>query len=123
MRGLGALPADNGGACRSVDTAYAALRDGADEIVIFWPVFRDMLSHPLTDEWNKTFMDEWRAMGAAGKLAGAPVRGYGGVKVRGDSGVYGEIGCPMPDVAAGRMEGERRWRGGRQCDSMPLTSV
>ena len=60
---------------RSVDTAYEALRDGADEIVIFWPVFRDMLSHPLTDTWNKTFMDEWQAMDAAGKLAGVPVRG------------------------------------------------
>lgn len=59
---------------RSVETAYAALRDGADEIVIFWPVFRDMLSHPLTDTWNKTFMDEWQEMNAAGKLADLPIR-------------------------------------------------
>lgn len=58
---------------RSVETAYAALRDGADEIVIFWPVFRDMLSHPLTNTWNKTFMDEWEAMHAAGMLEGVPV--------------------------------------------------
>ena len=59
---------------RSVETAYAALRDGADEIVIFWPVFRDMLLHPLTDTWNKTFMDEWQEMDAAGKLADLPIR-------------------------------------------------
>jgi len=59
---------------RSVETAYAALRDGADEIVIFWQVFRDMLKHPLTDQWNKTFMDEWMAMHKAGLLKGVPVR-------------------------------------------------
>ncbi len=59
---------------RSVDTAYAALRDGADGIIIFWEVFRDMMQHPLTDEWNGTFMSEWVDMHAAGHLAGIPVR-------------------------------------------------
>ena len=35
---------------RSVDTAYAALRDGADGIIIFWNVYEEMLSHPMTDQ-------------------------------------------------------------------------
>ena len=59
---------------RSVETAYAALRDGADEIVIFWEVYRDMMQHPLTDTWNKIFMDEWVAMHEAGQLQGLPVK-------------------------------------------------
>ena len=59
---------------RSVDTAYAALRDGADGIIIFWPIFQEMLEHPLTDTWNETFMDEWVAMHDAGLLEGVPVR-------------------------------------------------
>ena len=59
---------------RSPETAYAALREGADEIVIFWPVFRDMLQHPLTDQWNKTFMDQWQSMEYTGKLQDLPVR-------------------------------------------------
>ena len=58
---------------RSAETAYAALHDGADEIIIFWTVFRDMMQHPLTDEWNKTFMNEWVAMHEAGMLKGLPV--------------------------------------------------
>ena len=57
---------------RSVDTAYAAFRDGADEVVIFWEVFRDMMEHPLTDIWNKTFMDQWVEMHEAGMLQGIP---------------------------------------------------
>ena len=57
---------------RSVDTAYAAFRDGADELVMFWGVFRDMMEHPLTDIWNKTFMDQWVEMHEAGMLEGIP---------------------------------------------------
>ena len=59
---------------RSVDMAYAAFRDGADELVTMWTVFRDMLEHPLTDIWNKTFMDEWVAMHKSGHLEGLPTR-------------------------------------------------
>ena len=58
---------------RSPETAYAALHDGADGIIIFWQVFKEMMEHPLTDTWNKTFMDEWVAMHEAGKLEGLPV--------------------------------------------------
>jgi transaldolase len=61
---------------RSVETAYAALRDGADGIIVFWPVYRDMMQHHLTDEWNKTFLDNWNQMHAAGQLAGVPVAGH-----------------------------------------------
>ena len=60
---------------RSADTAYQALRDGADGIIIFWPIFKEMMDHPLTDQWNKTFLDEWEAMHADGKLSGVPVSG------------------------------------------------
>ena len=59
---------------RSVETAYAALRDGADGIIIFWPIFQEMLAHPLTDTWNDTFLAEWEAMRDAGRLAGVPVK-------------------------------------------------
>ncbi|MDE2931892.1 MAG: hypothetical protein OXQ27_13365 [Chloroflexota bacterium] len=59
---------------RSVDTAYAALRDGADGIIIFWTTFQEMMEHPLTDTWNETFMGEWVAMHEASLLEGVPVR-------------------------------------------------
>ncbi len=57
---------------RSVDVAYAALRDGADGIIVFWPIFRDMMRHPLSDQWNTLFMDEWKEMEKAGKLSDLP---------------------------------------------------
>ena len=57
---------------RSVEVAHAALRDGADGIIVFWPIFRDMLQHPLTDTWNETFAGEWQQMKAAGLLEGIP---------------------------------------------------
>ena len=59
---------------RSVDTAHAALRDGADGIIIFWTVLRDMMQHTLSDQWNKTFMDEWVQMHKDGKLDDLPVK-------------------------------------------------
>jgi len=59
---------------RSVPTAYEAIRDGADGIIVFWPVFRDMMKNHLTDEWNKTFLNNWVEMHQAGKLEGLPVR-------------------------------------------------
>lgn len=58
---------------RSVETAHAAFRDGADELVTMWTVYRDMMNHPLTDQWNKTFMDEWADMYESGLLSGVPV--------------------------------------------------
>ena len=51
-----------------------ALRDGADEVVIFWPVFQEMLQHSLTDTWNETFANEWKAIYDAGLMEGVPVR-------------------------------------------------
>ena len=47
---------------RSVETAHLALNDGADGIIIFWNVYQEMLSHPLTKEWNDIFLDEWKQM-------------------------------------------------------------
>ena len=58
---------------RSVETAHAAFRDGADELVTMWTVYRDMLNHPLTEQWNKIFMDEWIDMYENGLLEGVPV--------------------------------------------------
>lgn len=60
---------------RSVDVAYRAFRDGADGIIVFWPIFRDMLAHPLTEQWNKTFRGAWDKMHAAGLMEGVPVKG------------------------------------------------
>ncbi len=59
---------------RTVETAHAAFRDGADELVTMWTVYRDMMEHPLTDKWNKTFMDEWVDMHENGMLEGLPVK-------------------------------------------------
>ncbi len=58
---------------RSVETARAAFRDGADELVTMWTVYREMLEHPLTEQWNKIFMDEWVDMHKNGLLEGVPV--------------------------------------------------
>lgn len=58
---------------RSVETAHAAFRDGADELVTMWTVYRDMLEHPLTEQWNKVFLDSWNDMQEKGLLAGVPV--------------------------------------------------
>ena len=58
---------------RSVDVAAAALQAGADGIIVFWEVFRDMLHSPLTDEWNETFLTRWENMHKAGLLEGIPV--------------------------------------------------
>lgn len=58
---------------RSVESAHAALRDGADGIIVFWPIFEEMMKHPLTDQWNQTFLDEWIAMRHAGLTEGVPI--------------------------------------------------
>jgi hypothetical protein len=31
------------------------------------------MEHPLTDQWNETFMDEWKQMHDSGHLEGVPV--------------------------------------------------
>ena len=59
---------------RTVETAHAAFRDGVDELVTMWTVYRDMMDHPLTEKWNKTFLDEWVDMHQNGLLEGVPVR-------------------------------------------------
>ena len=59
---------------RSVDVAYRALRDGADGIIIFWPILAEMMLHPLTTQWNETFKTEWEEMYEAGLLKGVPVQ-------------------------------------------------
>ena len=61
---------------RSVETADAAFRDGADGIIIFWPILKDMMHSHLTDEWNKTFLDEWNSMHNAGLLNDLPVQSH-----------------------------------------------
>jgi transaldolase len=61
---------------RSVETAEAALSDGADGIIVFWPVFRDMMQNHLTDEWNKTFLGEWNSMNEAGLLNDLPAQSH-----------------------------------------------
>ena len=61
---------------RTVETAHAAFRDGCDELVTMWTVYRDMMNHPLTEQWNKTFMDEWTDMHENGLLEGVPVRSH-----------------------------------------------
>lgn len=74
FRGWGRRPYVMAALVRSVETAYAAFRDGADELVTMWTVYRDMMDHQLTEKWNKTFMDEWVDMNEKGLLKGVPVR-------------------------------------------------
>ena len=63
---------------RSVETAHAAFRDGADELVTMWTVYRDMLDHPLTDHWNQVFLNEWFDMHQSGLSAGVSVEEHDG---------------------------------------------
>ena len=58
----------------TVETAYAAFRDGADELVTMWTVYGDMMDHPMTAQWNKVFLDSWQDMDRNGLLEGVPVR-------------------------------------------------
>ena len=58
---------------RTVETAYAAFRDGADELVTMWTVYRDMMDHPMTAQWNRVFMDAWQDMDRNGLLEGVPL--------------------------------------------------
>ena len=74
LDGWGDRPFITAALVRSVETAEAALRDGADGIIIFWPILEDMMQSHLTDEWNKTFLDEWNAMDDAGLLNDLPVQ-------------------------------------------------
>ena len=39
-----------------------------------WTVYKDMMEHSLTTQWNKTFLDEWVTMHENGNLEGVPVR-------------------------------------------------
>ena len=59
---------------RSVEVAHLAIRDGADGIIVFWPIYEQMLTHPLTDQWNGTFRGQWDEMHEAGLMKGVPVR-------------------------------------------------
>ncbi len=55
---------------RSVETAHKAIIDGADGIIIFWPIFEEMIKTKFTDEWNKTFLDHWDGIYESGNLSG-----------------------------------------------------
>ena len=53
---------------RSVTTAHKAIEDGADGIIIFWPIFEEMIKSKMTDEWNKIFLDNWNDIYDSGNL-------------------------------------------------------
>ena len=55
---------------RSVTTAHKAIKDGADGIIIFWPIFEEMIRSKMTDEWNKIFLDNWNDIYDTGNLDG-----------------------------------------------------
>ena len=59
---------------RSVDVAYSAIKNGADGIIIFWTVYKELMENPLTDKWNKLFLDQWNDMFDAGNLKGLPIK-------------------------------------------------
>lgn len=72
--GWGNRPYITAALIRSVDTVHAALREGADGVIISWTVLRDLLQHTLTDQSNETFMSEWMQMHKDGKLDDLPVK-------------------------------------------------
>ncbi len=53
---------------RSASTAHKAIIDGADGIIIFWPIFEQMIKSKLTDEWNETFLKNWDSIYHEGNL-------------------------------------------------------
>ena len=53
---------------RSLTTAHKAIKDGADGIIIFWPIFEEMIRSKMTDEWNKIFLDNWNDIYDSGNL-------------------------------------------------------
>ncbi len=53
---------------RSAAVAQTALDAGADGVIVFTGVLDEMLQHPLTDQWNKVFADNWKEMEHAGQL-------------------------------------------------------
>jgi transaldolase len=53
---------------RSLTTAHKAIKDGADGIIIFWPIFEEMIKSKMTDEWNKIFLDNWNDIYDSGNL-------------------------------------------------------
>ena len=55
---------------RSISTAHKAIIDGADGIIIFWPIFEQMIKSKLTDEWNQTFLENWDSIYNEGNLQG-----------------------------------------------------
>ncbi len=71
--GWGDRPYITAALVRSVETAHESLRDGADGIIIFWPILGEMMQNKLTDEWNETFLNNWNEMYDAGLMDGIPV--------------------------------------------------
>ena len=59
---------------RSVDVAYSAIKNGADGIIIFWQIYKELMENPLTTQWNKLFLDQWNDMLEAGNLKGLPIK-------------------------------------------------
>ena len=57
--------------------AFTAVRqrykDGADGIIVFWPIIQEMVKNTYTAKWNKIFMDEWKTMHKKSHLNGLPV--------------------------------------------------
>jgi len=58
---------------RSVDVAHSAFMDGADGIIVFWPIFKEMIQNTFTDKWNEIFMNEWKVMNNKDHLNGLPI--------------------------------------------------
>jgi hypothetical protein len=48
--------------------------DGADGIIVFWPIFKEMIQNTFTDKWNEIFMNEWKVMNNKDHLNGLPIK-------------------------------------------------
>ena len=63
-------PGIMGGIIRDASHAHMAYAAGADAIITFPPIYWEMLQHPGTDEWNRTFLGAWAEMESRGQLNG-----------------------------------------------------
>jgi|GEM_PF-320606 transaldolase len=58
------------GIIRDAAHAHVAYAAGADAIITFPSVYWEMLSHPGTEEWNRTFRDAWTELENRDQLGG-----------------------------------------------------
>ena len=68
FRGRPDTPGIMAGIIRDAAHAHVAYAAGADALITFPNVYWEMLHHPGTDEWNRTFRDAWAELESRDQL-------------------------------------------------------